>query len=48
MGDLKDIAMTMLWLVALFLLLTNATGASRILSAFGNTWFSGIRTLQGR
>ena len=48
MGDLKDIAMTMLWLVALFLLLTNASGASKILTSFGSTWFSGIKTLQGR
>lgn len=48
MSDIKDIAMVMLWLVALFLLLTNATGASNILSAVGNTWFAGIKTLQGR
>lgn len=48
MGDLKDIAMVMLWLVALFLLLTNATGASQLLQSVGSTWFSGIRTLQGR
>jgi len=48
MGDLRAIAMAMLWLVALFLLLDNASGATRILTGAGETWFAGIKVLQGR
>lgn len=48
MGSITNLAMTMLWLVALYLILTNYRGTSNILTSFGDTWFSGIRTLQGR
>lgn len=40
--------MAMLWLVALFLLVDNADGATRILRGAGQTWFEGIKVLQGR
>lgn len=48
MDDVRGIAMAMLWLVALFLLLDNATGATSILRGAGETWFNGIKVLQGR
>ena len=48
MGDIRGIMMAMLWLVALFLLLDNATGATNILKGAGETWFAGIKVLQGR
>lgn len=48
MGSLTEILMTTLWLVALYLILINYKGTTSILSSFGNTWFSGIKTLQGR
>jgi hypothetical protein len=48
MGQISQIAMTMLWLVALYLILTNYIGTTNILTNVGSTWFSGIKTLQGR
>lgn len=48
MGNLSSIAMTMLWLVALYLILSNYRGTTNILTSFGNTWFTGLKTLQGR
>lgn len=48
MGEVFGIASMMLWLVALYLLVVNATGASAIIRGFGETWFNGIRVLQGR
>lgn len=48
MGEVFGIASAMLWLVALFLLVTNAGGVTSIVRGFGETWFNGIRVLQGR
>ena len=48
MRDIMDLATTMLWLVALFLVLSNAGGATRVITGFGQTWFDGMRVLQGR
>lgn len=48
MRDVFGILTTMLWLVALYLLVTNATGATSIVRGFGQTWFDGIKVLQGR
>ena len=48
MGDIRAILMAMLWLVALFLLVTNATGATNIIKGAGDTWFAGMKVLQGR
>ena len=48
MSDIRSIAMAMLWLVALFLLVDNATGATSILRGAGEVWFNGMKVLQGR
>ena len=48
MSDIRALLMTTLWLTALYLLLTNATGATNILKGAGDTWFAGVRVLQGR
>lgn len=48
MDDVRGVAMAMLWLVALFLLVDNARGVTDILRGAGETWFDGIRVLQGR
>lgn len=48
MRDVVNIMTTMLMLVALFLLVDNAGGTASILKAFGETWFNGMKVLQGR
>lgn len=48
MRDLVGIATMMLYLVGLFLVLNNAGGATRIITGFGQTWFDGMRVLQGK
>ena len=48
MGDLFSLASTMLWLVALFLVLSNGGATTSIIRGFGTTWFDGMRVLQGR
>lgn len=48
MSQLVGIGTTMLYLVALYLLATNADGVTKVISGFGDTWFAGLRVLQGR
>jgi len=48
MGDIRAVIFAMFWLVALFILATNATGITAVLQGAGETWFNGIKVLQGR
>ena len=47
-----DVAKTILvgafYLIAGYLLFTNASGASQVLSGFGDLWINSVKALQGR
>jgi len=48
LGDIRGIAMFMLYLVAAYLILTNADEFNTTLDAVGSNWIRTLRVLQGR
>ena len=46
--DLDGIAMTMLGLVGLYLILTNAKGLNSLITSAGGSWNRSLVVLQGR
>jgi hypothetical protein len=48
MGTIREIAMFMLYLVLVFLLISNADGFSNVIDAVGSNWIRTLRTLQGK
>lgn len=46
--DLQGIAMTMLSLVGLYLILTNARGLNSLITSVGGSWNRSLVVLQGR
>ncbi len=46
--DIQAIAMTMLGLVALYLILRNPTGLNIFVRSIGNAWAESLVVLQGR
>ena len=48
LGDIRDIAMFMLYLTGAYLFLTNAGGFSSILNTVGSNWRDTLVVLQGR
>lgn len=48
MNDAVNIAVGMLWLVALYLVVRNYTGFTSVIETAANSWFAGLKVLQGR
>lgn len=47
-GSIHELAMSMLYLVLVFLLLANANAFQTILNSVGGNWIKMLRTLQGQ
>lgn len=44
----KAVGVGVFWLIAMYLLFINATGAAAVLSGFGELWIGSVKALQGR
>lgn len=48
MGNIFNLATGMLWLVALLIVVRNYTGFTSAIETTANSWFAGLKVLQGR